>query len=122
MRKIKLNSIPLKLGSVLVIMFMVLLFCIESVLYMLFIRFYTDDVLNEQIHRNQSYAAVLSEHFDMTTINHVLLTESKTDNLLLILDRDNALLGSSEGTASLPLSTCKESSSMARVLIFMARC
>ncbi|MBY3621298.1 two-component sensor histidine kinase [Paenibacillus sp. VTT E-133280] len=102
MRKIKLNSIPLKLGSVLVIMFMVLLFCIESVLYMLFIRFYTDDVLNEQIHRNQSYAAVLSEHFDMTTINHVLLTESKTDNLLLILDRDNALLGSSEGTASLP--------------------
>ncbi|KHL97114.1 histidine kinase [Paenibacillus sp. IHB B 3415] len=99
MKKIKLNSIPLKLGSVLVLLFMVLLFCIESVLYMLFIRFYTDDVLNEQIHRNQSYAAVLSEHFDMTTINHVLLTESKTEKHLLILGQDNAVLGASEGLA-----------------------
>lgn len=103
MKKINFNRIPLKLGAVWVILFMVLLFCIESVLYMLFIRFYTEDVLNEQIHRNQSYAAVLSEHFNMTTINHVLLTESKTDNLLLILDReDNTVLGSSEGIAALP--------------------
>lgn len=97
MKRLKLNSIAIKLGTILVILFMVLIICIESVLYLLFIRFYTDDIIGEQTRRTHSYASVLSDHFEASTIGHVVRIESETNNLLLILDESGAIEGASDG-------------------------
>ncbi|QJC52343.1 HAMP domain-containing protein [Paenibacillus albicereus] len=98
----RLNSISVKLGAVWILLFMVLLMCIGSLLYMFFIRFYTENALSEQVQRNESYAAVLNDHFDQTTMAHVLLTESRTDNLLIVVDQFNTIKGASKAVESLP--------------------
>lgn len=103
MNRLRLNSIAIKLGAILVILFMVLIICIESVLYTLFIRFYTDDIIGEQTRRTHSYASVLSDHFEPTTIAHVIRIESETNNLLLILDESGAIQGASDGISDVSL-------------------
>lgn len=101
MKILKPNGIAVKLGLIHVIIFMMLIFSIEIILYMLFIRFYTDDVISDQIKRTQGYATVLSDHFDSLTIEHLLLMENGTDNLLLILNKTDTINGQTEGISDL---------------------
>ncbi|RED76071.1 sensor histidine kinase [Cohnella phaseoli] len=102
MKILRPDSIAVKLGAIFILLFMVLIFAVQAVLYMLFIRFYTADVLNEQIQRTQRYAEVLSDHFDPPTIQHLLLVESGADHLMLILDQAGNSRGQSEGISDLP--------------------
>ncbi|WP_424767896.1 sensor histidine kinase [Paenibacillus sp. sgz302251] len=96
MKNIKLNGVAFKLGAILVIFVMVLIICIEIILYSLFIRFYTDDVIHDQITRSQSYASVLSDHYNSSTIQHIIRMENETDNLLLIMDGTSKIVGQSQ--------------------------
>lgn len=101
MKTIKLNGIAFKLGAVLVVFILMLIISIEIILYSLFIRFYSDDVIDEQIKRNQSYSSFLSDHFEPNTIQHIIRMENSTDNILLILNNNNQLVGQSQGVDTL---------------------
>lgn len=97
MKKINPHGIAIKLGAVLVVVVLGIILCIEGLLYSLFIRFYTDDTLNEQINRTISYASILRDHFEPNTINHVILMEEETGNLLLIMDESKLVISQSSG-------------------------
>lgn len=97
----KITSVSVKLGSMVMIIFLLLIVAIHTALYMLFVRFYTNDQINELLQRSSSYSAVLSDHFEETTISHVLSLESSTDNLLLILDASGNRLGASDNLSVL---------------------
>ena len=97
----KINSVSVKLGSMVMIIFLLLIVAIHTALYMLFVRFYTNDQINELLQRSSSYSAVLSDHFEETTISHVLSLESSTDNLILILDASGNRLGASDNLSDL---------------------
>ncbi|MMZ54175.1 Alkaline phosphatase synthesis sensor protein PhoR [compost metagenome] len=97
----KINSIAVKLGTIILIIFLVLIISIESILYLLFLRFYTSDVINELIQRSYSYSEVLSDHFDQSTLKHVVLMESKSEKMILILDNSGKKMGESDGVSRL---------------------
>lgn len=108
MKTIKLNGIAFKLGAFLIVFVMVLIFCIEIILYSLFIRFYTDDVIDEQIMRSDSYTSVLNDHFNESTIGHVIRIENATDNMLIILDKTKKIIGQTQGIDKLNVDDLKD--------------
>lgn len=101
MKMPKINSVSVKLGSLVMIIFLLLVIAIHSTLYMLFVRFYTNDRIQGLLQRSSNYSALLSDHFEKTTISHVLGMESLTNNLLLILDASGNRLGASDNLARL---------------------
>ncbi|OME75920.1 hypothetical protein BK120_30105 [Paenibacillus sp. FSL A5-0031] len=111
MKKINPHGIAIKLGVVLAVVILIIILCIEGILYSLFIRFYTDDSINEQIKRTNNYAAILSDHFDENTIRHVILMEEDTGNLLLIMDEAKSVLNQSSGIDTLDSFYVNESKS-----------
>lgn len=101
MKAHKLNSISVKLGSLLFAIFFILIISIVSVLYLFFVNFYTQDTVDELIQRSQAYAEVLSYHYDETIVNHAGLIESTSSKMIIVVDNNGDILASSERIAQL---------------------
>ncbi|HEO8418844.1 HAMP domain-containing sensor histidine kinase [Niallia sp. FSL W8-0635] len=100
--KIRLNSISKKLGLLFATIFSIILISMEAILYSYFLDFYTTDVIEELTQRSEAYSEILSDHFDETTMDHVVLMESTSSKMVLILDSTRNTLVASDGIDLLP--------------------
>ncbi len=87
MRGPKFNSISIKLGTLLFVIFFILVISIESILYLFFVNFYTQDVVRELTQRSDAYAEVLSEDFDEAILNYAGLIESTSSKMIMVVDQ-----------------------------------
>ncbi|TWI54493.1 sensor histidine kinase [Halalkalibacter nanhaiisediminis] len=95
------NSISVKLGTLLFVIFFLLVISIESILYLFFVNFYTQDVVRELTQRSDAYAEVLSEDFDEAILNYAGLIESTSSKMIMVVDHSDNIIASSEGITSL---------------------
>jgi two-component system sensor histidine kinase BaeS len=108
MKSIKISSISIKLGVILLTLFMILMFIAEAVLYLFFLDFYTDEVVEELTGQSNAYAGVLSDHLEDTTLRHVVLMESTSPQMVMVLDESNNQLAASGDLLQLPEEYIKE--------------
>lgn len=85
----------------LLIIFLILIITLESVLYLLFLNFYTDKTIDELIQRSDAYSEILSDHLDQLTLKYVVLTESASPKMVIVLDEAGKPLIASEDVARL---------------------
>ena len=97
----RINSISVKLGTLLFAIFFILIISIVSILYLFFVNFYTQDTIDELIQRSQAYAEVLSNHYDEALINHAGLIESTSAKMILVVNNNGDILAASERIAQL---------------------
>ncbi|GED12942.1 sensor histidine kinase [Aneurinibacillus migulanus] len=90
------NRVTIKLGLLLVSVFLLIIFLIGHLLYSLFLSFYLSHIKEELIQRAQSHANVLSDHFESLTINHVIRMEKNSNQMVVILDQQRRVIASSE--------------------------
>jgi signal transduction histidine kinase len=102
MKALKINSISIKLGMLILFIFFMLLITVVSVLYLFFLNFYTDKMINEVIQRSDAYSEILSDHLDKTTLKHVVLMESTSPKMVLVLNEEGKQLAASEDVKALP--------------------
>src|SRR5699024_9236515 len=86
MKAPKINSISVKLGMLLLTIFFILIITVEGVLYLFFLNFYTGEVIDELTQRVDAYSDILSDHLDETTLKHVVLMESTSPKMVMVLD------------------------------------
>src|SRR5699024_3861252 len=89
------NSLSFKIGF----LFFVFILSIES---LLFFVLYTnlandriDEVMGSLLARGNTHRDVLEEHFDQTTLEHVGLMESASEFTVVITDKKNDIIKSS---------------------------
>lgn len=97
----KINSISVKLGTLLFAIFFILIISIESILYLFFVNFYTQDTIDELTQRSYAFAEVLSNHYDETLLNHAGLIESTSSKMILVVDNTGEIIASSDNIARL---------------------
>lgn len=102
MKALKINSISVKLGMLILFIFFMLLITVVSVLYLFFLNFYTDKMINEVIQRSDAYSEILSDHLDQTTLKHIVLMESTSPKMVLILNAEGKQLAASADVKALP--------------------
>lgn len=102
MKILKRNSISVKLGTLLLSIFIILIFTVESVLYLFFLNFYTDEMVAELTQRSDAYSEVLSDHLDQNTLKHVVLMESTSPKMVMVLDTTGKQLIASKEINQLP--------------------
>jgi two-component system sensor histidine kinase BaeS len=95
------NRVSIKLGFLLLSVFLLIIFSLGNILYFLFLNFYLSYVKEELIQRAHSHANVLSDHFEPTTINHVVRMEKGSKNMVVILDAKKRVIASSDTLTSL---------------------
>ncbi|QYY44038.1 sensor histidine kinase [Aneurinibacillus thermoaerophilus] len=95
------NRVSIKLGLLLLFVFLLILFSLGNILYSLFLTFYLSHVNEELVQRANSHANVLSDHFEPTTIQHVVRMEKGSRNMVVILDQKKQVIASSSPITSL---------------------
>lgn len=81
-----------KLGTLIFVLFMVLILILGLILYPLFINFYFQQVANELIHRGHGHATVLSQDFTTETLHHVAAMEQNAVTSVVVLDASGSVL------------------------------
>lgn len=90
------THVAMKLGLLLLSVFLLVMLAIGNILYSLFLSFYLSHMTEELLQRGHSHAAVLSDHFDTLTIDHVVRMEKGSHFMVVILNRKGEVLGSSD--------------------------
>lgn len=90
------THVALKLGLLLLSVFLLVMLALGNILYSLFLSFYLSHTTEELLQRAHSHAVVLSDHFNDVTIEHVIQMESGSPFMVVILDRVGKVLGSSD--------------------------
>src|SRR4051794_30452371 len=94
-RKLKIDSISVKLGLLFSGLFIALLFILGSILYGAFTNLFIDYVKHDLLVRGKNHANVLARQFDQATIEHVVKMETDVTTHVLITDPDQNILASS---------------------------
>lgn len=89
------THVAVKLGLLLLTVFLLIILAIGNILYSLFLSFYLSHITEELLQRGHSHAAVLSDHFNPLTIDHVVRMEQGSNFMVVILDQKGEVLGSS---------------------------
>lgn len=89
------NRVAMKLGFLLLAVFLLIILSLGGILYSFFLSFYLSHIKEEVVHQTQSHANVLSDHFEAMTINHVIRMEQHPDQMVVVLDQRNKVLASS---------------------------
>lgn len=95
------THVAVKLGLLLLSVFLLVMLAIGNILYSLFLSFYLSHMTEEILQRGHSHAAVLSDHFDPLTIDHVVRMEKGSHFMVVILNGTGEVLGSSDSITSL---------------------
>ncbi|MBP1931120.1 sensor histidine kinase [Ammoniphilus resinae] len=90
------THVAVKLGLLLLSVFLLVMLALGNILYSLFLTFYLSHTTEELVQRAHSHAAVLSDHFDRLTIDHVVRMEQGSLFMVVILDEKGEVLGSSD--------------------------
>ncbi|TCS94826.1 sensor histidine kinase [Hazenella coriacea] len=101
MKKISLlkrlrTRVSFQLGLLLISVFTLVLFSIGNIIYSLFLNFYLSHITTELLKQSHNHAFVLSDHFTTTTIDHVILMEKDAKNMVVVLDHQGNILGTSK--------------------------
>ncbi len=95
------TRVATKLGLLLLCVFLLISFSLGNILYTLFLSFYASHVTEELVQRAESHASVLSDHFTENTIDHVIRMEQGSSFMVVILDKKENVVGSSDTISSL---------------------
>ena len=95
------THVAVKLGLLLLSVFLLVMLAIGNIIYSLFLSFYLSHVTEELLQRGHSHAAVLSDHFNDTTIDHVVRMEQGSNFMVVILNNKGEVLGSSSDITSI---------------------
>src|SRR5690625_7857824 len=92
------NNLSLKIG----LLFLVFIFIIESflffILYTNLVNTRVDEVMESLLARGNTHRDVLEDHFDASTIDHVVIMESESEFSVVITDRPDNPVQSSKDT------------------------
>ena len=102
------THVAVKLGLLLLSVFLLVMVALGNILYSLFLSFYLSHTTEELLQRAHSHAAVLSDHFDPLTIDHVVRMEQGSLFMVVILDEKGEILGRSDTITPLHRSYLKE--------------
>ncbi|SEM14993.1 Signal transduction histidine kinase [Mesobacillus persicus] len=94
-RKLKINSISVKLGILFSGIFIALFFILGSILYGAFTHLFIDYIKQDLVVRANNHANVLGQHFHHETISHVVKMETDVTTNVLIADSEQKVLDSS---------------------------
>ncbi|GEN34851.1 sensor histidine kinase [Aneurinibacillus danicus] len=94
------NRVSTKVGLLLLVVFLFIIFSMGGILYSLFLTFYLSHITEELVQRGKSHANVLSEHFTPTTMNHVARMEKGSNYMVVVLDRNRNVIANSDTITS----------------------
>lgn len=90
------TRVAIKLGLLLMSVFLLIAISMGNIIYSLFLSFYSSLVTEELVQRAESHASVLSDHFTENTIDHVVRMEQGSRFMVVILDQERKVLGHSD--------------------------
>ncbi|WP_245983197.1 sensor histidine kinase [Ammoniphilus oxalaticus] len=94
------TRVTIKLGLLLFGVFLLIAVALGNIVYTFFVSFYVSHVWEELTQRTESHAAVLSDYFNDSTIDHVVRMEVGANFMVVILDSDKNVLGQSDNMTS----------------------
>ncbi|WCK54844.1 HAMP domain-containing protein [Aneurinibacillus sp. Ricciae_BoGa-3] len=101
------ERVALKLGLLLLSVFMIIIFSVGNILYSLFLNFYLSHVTEELVQRGHSHASVLSDHFFPVTVEHVIRMEKGSKFTVVLLNKLGRIIDSSAPISPLQRSYLK---------------
>ncbi|WP_051330785.1 sensor histidine kinase [Aneurinibacillus terranovensis] len=104
------ERVAVKLGLLLLSVFLLIIFSVGNILYSLFLNFYLSHVTEELVQRGHSHASVLSDHFFPVTIEHVIRMEKGSRFMVVILNKEGNVIASSASISPLQRDYLKEAS------------
>ncbi|AQL56912.1 ATP-binding protein [Abyssicoccus albus] len=90
-----LNQLSLKIGLLFFVVIITVEIILFSILYTNLVNDRVDDVMGDLLARGNTHRDVLEENYTSSTLEHVAIMESESDFIVVITDRNGAVVTSS---------------------------